>query len=83
MAKMGKNEAVSVDVLEKICKAVDCNLGDVAEFNLQSSSGRALICIVRIDQRLYLHETAHTPKINNKLYCAFCRRVIKSRQNQP
>lgn len=36
MAKMGKNEAVSVDVLEKICKALDCNLGDVAEFKWES-----------------------------------------------
>ena len=32
MAKMGKNEVVSLDVLEKICKTLECNLGDIAEF---------------------------------------------------
>ena len=36
MAKMGKNEAVSIDVLEKICKVLDCNLGDIAEFKWES-----------------------------------------------
>ena len=40
----------------------------------------AKFCIVRIDQRLYLHETAHTPKISNKSCCAFWIRAIKSRQ---
>ena len=33
MAKLSKNEMVSLDVLEKICIALDCNLGDVAEFD--------------------------------------------------
>lgn len=32
MAKMGKNEIVSLEVLEKICKELNCNIGDVAEF---------------------------------------------------
>ncbi len=32
MAKMGKNEVVSLEVLEKICKELHCNIGDIAEF---------------------------------------------------
>lgn len=36
MAKMGKNEAVSLDVLEKICITLGCNIGDVAEFKWES-----------------------------------------------
>lgn len=32
MAKMGKNETVSLEVLEKICKTLNCNIGDVVEF---------------------------------------------------
>ena len=32
MAKLGKNEIVSLEVLEKICRTLDCNIGDVAAF---------------------------------------------------
>ncbi len=32
MAKMGKQEMVSLEVLEKICICLNCNLADVAEF---------------------------------------------------
>lgn len=32
MAKMGKNEIVSLEVLEKICNVLDCDLGDIASF---------------------------------------------------
>ena len=32
MAKLGKNEIVSLEVLEKICIALDCDLGDIASF---------------------------------------------------
>lgn len=32
MAKLGKNEIVSLEVLEKICITLNCNIGDVAEF---------------------------------------------------
>lgn len=31
MAKLGKNEAVSMDVLGRICKALDCNIGDIVD----------------------------------------------------
>ena len=32
LAKMGKNEPVSMDVLEKICIALDCNIGDIVDY---------------------------------------------------
>lgn len=32
LAKLGKNDYVSTEVLEKICKALHCNAGDVIEF---------------------------------------------------
>lgn len=32
IAKMGKGEKVSLDVLEKICKYFECNIGDVISF---------------------------------------------------
>lgn len=32
LAKLGKNEYVSTEVLDKICTALDCEVGDVIEF---------------------------------------------------
>ena len=32
ITKMSKNEKVSLDMLMKICEALDCNIGDVIEF---------------------------------------------------
>ena len=32
LARLGKNEAVSMDVLERICIALDCRIEDVVEF---------------------------------------------------
>lgn len=32
VAKLGKNEAVSMETLEKICRALDCNIGEIMEF---------------------------------------------------
>lgn len=32
IAKLGKDEAVSMETLEKICKVLECNIGDVMEF---------------------------------------------------
>lgn len=32
VAKMGKGEAVSMDVLERICEHLDCNIGDIMSF---------------------------------------------------
>lgn len=31
MAKLGKNETVSLDVLIKICKILQCDIGDIIE----------------------------------------------------
>ena len=32
VAKLGRNEAVSLETLEKVCCALDCNIEDVVEF---------------------------------------------------
>jgi len=32
LAKMGKNEAVTMGALEKICGALECNIEDIVEF---------------------------------------------------
>lgn len=32
MAKLGKNENVTTDVLVKICSALQCNIGDIVDF---------------------------------------------------
>lgn len=32
MAKMGKGESVSMDVIKRICAYMDCNIGDIMSF---------------------------------------------------
>lgn len=32
IAKMGKGEVVSMEVLERICSYLDCNIGDIMSF---------------------------------------------------
>ena len=32
IAKMGKGEVVSMEVLERICNYMDCNIGDIMSF---------------------------------------------------
>lgn len=32
LAKLSKNEYVSMEVLAKICKGLDCNIEDIVEF---------------------------------------------------
>ena len=40
LAKLGKNETVSMDVLLKICKLLDCNVGDIIDvINEETSNG--------------------------------------------
>lgn len=40
LAKLGKNETVSMDVLLKICKLLDCNVGDIMDvINEESDNG--------------------------------------------
>lgn len=31
LAKLGKNENVSLEILKKICGALDCDIGDIVE----------------------------------------------------
>jgi len=37
IAKMGKGESVSVEVLQKICKYMDCNIGDIMSFEKEET----------------------------------------------
>ena len=37
IAKLGKNENVTTDVLVKICTALDCDISDIMEINLVES----------------------------------------------
>ena len=40
LAKLGKNETVSMDVLLKLCKLLDCNVGDIMDvINEETSNG--------------------------------------------
>lgn len=40
LAKLGKNETVPMDVLLKICKLLDCNVGDIMDvINEETSNG--------------------------------------------
>ncbi len=32
LAKLSKDEKVSMDVLERICKYLDCNIGDIVDY---------------------------------------------------
>lgn len=38
IAKMGKNEPVSMDTLDKICKVLHCNIGDIMDFVMEEES---------------------------------------------
>ena len=38
MAKLGKNENVTTDVLVKICTALQCDIGDIMELTQETSS---------------------------------------------
>ena len=31
LAKLGKNETVSMDILLRVCKALECDIGDIME----------------------------------------------------
>lgn len=32
LSKLSKNQRVSMEVLERICKELDCNLGDIVDY---------------------------------------------------
>lgn len=38
LAKLGKNEHVSMESLEKICKTLNCNIGDIVDFKFEEES---------------------------------------------
>ncbi len=40
LAKLGKNEYVSTEVLDKICTALDCEIGDVLEFSKKENNNK-------------------------------------------
>ena len=37
MAKLGKNESVSLDVLVRVCKVLNCEIGDIVEIAVDES----------------------------------------------
>ena len=37
VTKMGKNENVNTDVLVRICRSLNCDIGDISEIVLQES----------------------------------------------
>ena len=38
LAKMGKNEYVSLEVLERICRKFQCDIGDIVEINYEENT---------------------------------------------
>lgn len=40
IAKLGKNEPVAMETLDKICNALDCGIGDIMEFVHDNSNNR-------------------------------------------
>lgn len=41
IAKLGRNESVSLDTLEKICCALSCSIEDIMTFTSESSKGES------------------------------------------
>ena len=50
LARLGKGEYVSMERLHKICKAFNCDVGDICEMNIDSngSSNECLILVMLI-----------------------------------
>lgn len=42
LAKLGKNDFVSMESLEKICRALECNIGDIVEFQFENDNRRGV-----------------------------------------
>ena len=38
LAKLGKGEFISMDSMQKICKALDCDVGDICVMNEKTSA---------------------------------------------
>ena len=43
IAKLGKNENITTDVLLRICKALDCDIGDIMEIINDDNEGATYI----------------------------------------
>ena len=43
LAKLGKNEAISMESLYKICAALGCGIGDIVEF-VNNENDRPCLC---------------------------------------
>lgn len=41
IAKMGKGEAVSVEVLQKICEYMNCDIGDIMSFEKKNEAEKS------------------------------------------
>lgn len=39
LSKLSHDEKVSMDVLERICKYLDCNIGDIVDYVKENSDG--------------------------------------------
>lgn len=39
VAKLGRDEPVSVDTLEKICRVLSCDVGDIMEMDFTDTNG--------------------------------------------
>lgn len=39
LAKLGENEFVAMESLEKICRSLQCNIGDIVEFCYDDNGG--------------------------------------------
>lgn len=51
LAKINKNEPISLDSLEKICEALECNIADVMEFVPSSTSNQNYRSTIRSEMR--------------------------------
>lgn len=38
LAKMGKNEYVSLEIIERICRKFNCDIGDIVEINYDENT---------------------------------------------
>ena len=38
LAKLGKNEYISLEIIERICRGLDCDIGDIVEITKYDNS---------------------------------------------
>ena len=43
LAKMGKNESVTIDVIEKICTTLNCDVGDIMEITKENIAVKSYV----------------------------------------